>query len=223
MNNILKLINYLNENDPKHWPIMYNHCMRGQSFCRIMCCHKESWWDNDILNTNLDPNITEPLQFSENQSSFIPQDEKQSDIKFAYLTAHSHLEPYFKGDTKEAHFREIIQKRMAFPDLYFFTIKHPEDCNYQYPSRYIHLYASQQNSKRTYTETKPKNTSNVIDVDISKLYSYNRLDFEDEYCKLLNIFDFTPRFTSVRNFILQLLDRENSIFHEHLYRKRKIT
>ena len=222
MNNILKTINYLNKVDQKHWPIMYDHAMRGQSFCRIMCSHQESWWNNDLLNTSIDSNITDPLQFSENQSSFLAQDDKHADIKFAYLTTHTHLEPYYKGDTKELHFRRIVQEKMRFPSLYFFTIKHPEDCNYEYPSRYIYLFASQQNSKRTYSATNPKKGNNIINVDISKLFSYNRLDFEYEYCKLLNIFDFTPRFTSVRNFILQLLDRENSIFHDHLHRKRII-
>ena len=49
------------------------------------------------------------------------------------------------------------------------------------------------------------------------LFSYDRLEFENEYCKILNYFDFTPKFTSVRNFILNLLDREDYIQKSLLY------
>ena len=54
----------------------------------------------------------------------------------------------------------------------------------------------------------------MINVDISKLFSYNRNEFDDEYIKLINKFELTALFTTVRNFILQMLDRESS-FDKH--------
>ena len=54
----------------------------------------------------------------------------------------------------------------------------------------------------------------MINVDISKLFSYNRNEFDDEYIKLINKFELTALFTTVRNFVLQMLDRESS-FDKH--------
>ena len=37
---------------------------------RILASHKESWWDNQTMNINVDDAISDPLEFSENQSGF---------------------------------------------------------------------------------------------------------------------------------------------------------
>ena len=75
---------------------------------------------------------------------------------------------------------------------------------------YVYIFAKTINSKRTYIGSTPKNSENVFNIDISKLFSPKRGEFDQEYAKIVNFFNFTPRFSSVRNFILQLLDREKS-------------
>ena len=58
--------------------------------------------------------------------------------------------------------------------------------------------------KEKYFSREPKSSETAFNIDISiLLFSYDRLEFENEYCKILNYFDFTPKFTSVRNFILK--------------------
>lgn len=204
-------IEFLNDKDPKHWCIVQQPGMRGNAIARILASHKESWWDNDTMNLHTDNSIKDPLEFSETQSSFI---EGNHGIKMTYLAPHTNLRiDYFfvvDYDKDYAPFKKIINKRLKHLDKYFFTITHP----YKKPiSRYINLYASKQNSLRTYIQINPINDDKVINIDISKLFSYDRADFEDEYIKVINRFDFTPRFSSVRNFILQLLDRENNFKH----------
>ena len=44
--------------------------MRGNALVRILASHKESWWDNQTMNINVDDAISDPLEFSENQSGF---------------------------------------------------------------------------------------------------------------------------------------------------------
>ena len=43
--------------------------MRGNVLLRILAAHKESWWDNELMNYNSDPTLTS-LQLSENQFPF---------------------------------------------------------------------------------------------------------------------------------------------------------
>ena len=209
---IENFIKFLNNKDPKHWCIVQKPGMRGNAIARILASHEEAWWDNETMNTHTDNRITDPLQFSETQSSFI---EANHGIKMTYLAPHTNLRvDYFfvvDYDKDYAPFKKMISKRSDHLDKYFFTIIHPYKNT---TSRYINLYASKQNSLRLYTQTNQINDERVINIDISKLFSYDRLTFEDEYIKILNRFEFTPRFSSVRNFILQLLDRENN-FKDH--------
>ena len=216
---IENFIEFLNDKDHKHWCIVQKPGMRGNAIARILASHKESWWDNDTMNLHTDDNITDPLQFSETQSSFI---EGNHGIKMTYLAPHTNLrvDYFFVVDCNKdyAPFKKIMNKRSNHLDKYFFTITHPYK---NLIGRYIHLYASKQNSSRLYVETNQVDDERVINVDISKLFSYDRVDFEDEYVKILNRFDFTPRFSSVRNFILQLLDRETNFeYHSPILDKR---
>ena len=187
--------------------------MRGHAFVRILSAHKESWWNNKLMNINSDPDLKLPLQLSETQSSFLPLDQSRiviggSEFRNSFLAPHTNLNIFGRDNS---FIKEMLFERQK-PDnknKYFFTLRHPS-ANWNI-SRYIHLYASKQNTKRQYKCTEAKDGKNVINVDISKLFSYIRSDFEDEYCKLLNTFEFSALFTSVRNFILQMLDRESSI------------
>ena len=205
------LVNFLNDKDSKHWCIVQKPGMRGNAIARILASHKESWWDNETMNLHTDNSIKDPLQFSDTQSSFI---EGNHGIKMTYLAPHTNLRiDYFfvvDSDKDYAPFKKIISKRSEHLDKYFFTITHPYKKTI---SRYINLYASKQNSLRQYVETTSVENENVFNIDVSKLFTYNRIEFEDEYIKILKYFDFTPRFSSVRNFILQLLDRENNFKH----------
>ena len=202
-----KFIEALNKNDPKHWCILFDAGMRGNVLARILAAHKESWWDNELMNVNSDPDLELPLQLSENQSSFLPR--PGHDFSTTYLAPDTTLN-ICPGNMKMI--KPMLVKRQSNLDKYFFTLSHP------YPnwniSRYIHIYASKQNSKRPYNITQPINDKNVINVDISKLFSYNRNEFDDEYIKLINKFELTALFTTVRNFVLQMLDRESS-FDKH--------
>tara|TARA_Y100000114_G_scaffold79755_1_gene73431 strand:+ start:155 stop:739 length:585 start_codon:yes stop_codon:yes gene_type:complete len=187
--------------------------MRGHAFARILTAHKESWWDNELMNINADPDLQLPLQLSENQSSFLPLAQSRlvidgSEFRNSYLAPHTNLNIF--GRDKE-FIKKILYERQKpnNKNKYFFTLRHPSSS--WNISRYIHLYASKQNTKRQYKCTEAKDCKNVINVDISKLFSYIRSEFDDEYCKLLNTFEFSALFTSVRNFILQMLDRESSI------------
>ena len=203
-----KFINTLNEKDPNHWCILFAAGMRGNALARILAAHKESWWDNELMNLNSDPDLELPLQLSENQSSFLPR--PGHDFSTTYLAPDTTLN-ICPGNIKMI--KPMLVKRQSNLDKYFFTLSHP------FPhwkvSRYIHIYASKQNSKRPYNITKPIDDKNVINVDISKLFSYNRNEFNEEYIKLLNKFDLSALFTTVRNFILQMLDRE-STFDKHM-------
>ena len=193
--------------------------MRGNAFIRILSAHKESWWNNKLMNINTDFNLQLPLQLSESQSSFLPMRQPGvidgTEFRTSFLAPHTNLNIYVRDNKFR---KEILVERQNNPDIkskYFFTLAHPQsDWNI---SRYIHLYASKQNTKRQYKCTEAKDGKNVINVDISKLFSYIRSDFEDEYCKLVNTFEFSALFTSVRNFILQMLDRESSI--DNFYNK----
>ena len=207
-------INKLNSLDAKHWCILFDTGMRGNVLVRILAAHQEAWWDNESMNINSDPDIYLPLQLSETQSSFIPMDDPYLDFKITYLAPHTCLNVNTSNKTM---LQEIIKKRSKHKDKYFFTISHPE--SHWNISRFIHIYASEQNSKRFYKTTKPIVSENVINVDISKLFSYDRGKFEEEYCKILNTFQFTPMFASVRSFILQMLDRESSIDKHRVYSK----
>ena len=202
-----KFIEALNKNDPKHWCILFAAGMRGNVLARILAAHKESWWDNELMNVNGDPDLEFPLQLSENQSSFLPRPGHY--FSTTYLAPDTTLN-ICPGNMKMI--KPMLVKRQSSLDKYFFTLSHP------YPnwniSRYIHIYASKQNSKRPYNITQPIDNKNVINVDISKLFSYNRNEFDDEYIKLINKFELTALFTTVRNFILQMLDRESS-FDKH--------
>lgn len=204
-----KLINKLNQSDPLHWCILYANGMRGNLVLRILAAHRESWWNNKLMNINSDPTVDLPLQLSENQSTFYPMPEPKYDFAMNYLAPHTTLNIHEKN--KEV-LKEVLVERQKTLDKYFFTLAHPKS-DWEI-SRYIHIFASEQNSKRPYKTTKPVISENVINVDISKLFSYDRRSFEDEYCKLLNIFEFTPMFASVRSFILQMLDREASLNKE---------
>lgn len=208
-----KFINTLNEKDPNHWCILFAAGMRGNALARILAAHKESWWDNELMNYNSDPDLELPLQLSENQSSFLPR--PGHDFSTTYLAPDTclnvsggNMNIIKKILIKRQNFLDITNKEDENRDKYFFTLSHP------FPhwrvSRYIHIYASKQNSKRPYNITEPIDDKNVINVDISKLFSYNRNEFNEEYIKLLNKFDFSALFTTVRNFILQMLDRESS-------------
>ena len=206
--NLSNFITKLNK-DKKHWCIVYKPAMRGNTLLRILASHQESWWDNTLMNINTDKLLTDPLQFSENQSSFIDVNGRFS---ATYLAPHTNMSvDYFcihDWDNDSSSLKLAIQERQMNLDKYFFTCCHP--VKNMKIDRYIHAYASRQNSKRKYIETKIHSSESVINIDISKLFSYSRDDFEDEYVKIINEFDFTPRFNSVRNFVLQLLDRESS-------------
>ena len=210
MSKNFKTLETLNRIDPLHWCVIYEPGMRGNSLVRILCAHDESWWVNDLMNQHLDEDIKSPIQFSENQSSFRCY---WPDLKMGFLTTHNYLEI----DEKNEILLDIMKKRGRYLDKLFFTHIHPQYLNYQYPSKYIHVYASSNNSKRKYFSREPKSSETAFNIDISMLFSYDRLEFENEYCKILNYFDFTPKFTSVRNFILNLLDREDYIQKSLLY------
>ena len=213
MDNSDKLINALNEKDPHHWCILFAAGMRGNVLLRILAAHKESWWDNETMNGNADPTLTGPLQLSENQSSFLIN-QRGSDFSFTYLAPDTSLN-ICPGNMNMI--KPILIKRYSNPEKYFFTLSHP--LPHWKVSRYIHIFASKQNSKRPYKVTKPIDDKSVINVDISKLFSYNRIEFEEEYCKILHKFKFSALFTTVRNFILQMLDRESSFGkHAHLFK-----
>lgn len=209
-----KLINKLNQSDPMHWCILYATGMRGNVLLRILAAHQEAWWDNESMNINSDPDILLPLQLSETQSSFTPMYDPYYDFIITYLAPHTCLNI---NKYNKAMLKEIITKRIHHMDKYFFTLSHPEP--HWNISRFIYVYASEQNSKRFYKTTKPKLGENIINVDISKLFSYDRHKFEEEYCKILNTFQFTPMFASVRSFVLQMLDRESSIEKHRVYLK----
>lgn len=208
MYQLSEFINSLNAKDKKHWCIIYEPGMRGNALLRILASHQESWWDKYIMNIG---NADDPLEFSETHSTLVSNIEG---CKFgtAYLAPHTNmsLDFFCKIDFKNdlAPVKLAIKERYNSPDKYFFT------CCHSYAdlivNRYIHTYASKQNSRRNYIQTEAQTGDNVINIDISKLFSYDREEFEDEYIKIINKFDFTPRFTSVRNFILQLLDRETN-------------
>ena len=206
-----KFINALNKNDPDHWCILFAAGMRGNALARILAAHKESWWDNELMNVNADYDLKLPLQLSENQSSFLPRTgSSYYDFAATYLAPDTTL----NVSPENIHIiKKILIKRQSNLNKYFFTLSHPlPGWNI---SRYIHIYASMQNSKRLYKTTEPKDDKNVINVDISKLFSYNRNKFEDEYIKLLNKFEFSALFTIVSNFILHMLDRD-STFDKHM-------
>lgn len=195
--------------DAKHWCVVYKPVMRGNALVRILASHKESWWDNTLMNINTDPKIYDPLQFSENQSSFIDVD---GNFITSYLAPHTNMSVDFfcshDWKNKTAPLTLAIRERHNNINKYFFTCCHPQE-DFKV-DRYIHVYASKQNSRRKYVETKLHEGESIINIDISRLFSYSRYEFEDEYIKIVNRFGFTPRFSSVRNFILQLLDRETS-------------
>ena len=56
--------------------------------------------------------------------------------------------------------------------------------------------------KRTYIGSTPKNSENVFNIDISKLFFPKRGEFDQEYAKIVNFFNFTPRFSSVKKFYI---------------------
>lgn len=201
----LPTIKALNKIDSKHRVVLFCGGMRGNALIRILAAHKESWWDSDLMNNG--DTSTDPLLHPENTSGFYALDSDK--LKEWFATAHTGC-----GILDEAIFKQLLKKRQNDSDKWWFTWTHPLNIDLaskSIQSEHITVYASEKSKYRKYFTTSPVKNNFAINVDISKLFSHDREKFYEEYIKIINHFGFTARFTSVRNFVLQLLDRESYI------------
>jgi len=201
---VLPTIKALNKIDSKHRVVLFSGGMRGNALVRILASHKESWWDRDLMNNG--DTTTEPLLYPENTAAFNAL--KSDELKDWYATAHTGC------NILDEPFEQILKKRQDNLDKWWFTLVHPLNIDLaskSIQSEHITVYASEKSKYRKYFTTSPVKNNFAVNVDISMLFSYDREKFFEEYIKILNHFNFTARFTSVRSFILQILDRESYI------------
>ena len=201
----LRKIELLTKADKKHFCIFYEQNMRGNSVARILASHNESWWVTELMNNTHEP--LEPLSFPETVSTF-------NFIEFGkhnYTLNHTGMmfqDPF--------NFEKILLQRKNFKDLYWFTWTHPHFHKNIFPKcEFIYLYSSQQNSERKYSARKPLNNDFAFNIDVSLLFSYDREDFYNEYSKIVKKFDFSPKYGSVRAYILSVLDRD-AYYKKHM-------
>ena len=198
----LRIIKALNKIDPKHRLVLFTPGLRGNALIRILASHEESWWDRDLMNNG--ETTTDPLLYPENTASFhtvVP-----NEFKEWYAAAHTGCMIGIP-----TIFELIVKKRKNHLDKWWFTFCHPTNIvkdSDSLGSEHITLYASENSKYRNYLTTSPVKNDFAFNVDISMLFSCDREKFYNEYIKILNHFNFTARFTSVRSFILQILDRE---------------
>jgi hypothetical protein len=179
--------------------------MRGNSIARILACHKESWWETSLMNNTREH--LDPLCFPETVSTFNFIDFG----KHNYTINHTGLmfeDPF--------SFESLLTIRSGYSDLYWFTWTHPHFHKNIFPKcEFIYLYSSQQNSERKYSARKPLNNDFAFNIDVSLLFSYDREDFYNEYSKIVKKFDFSPKYGSVRAYILSVLDRD-AYYKKHM-------
>ena len=201
----LKKIELLSKADPKHICVFFEPNMRGNSIVRILASHKESWWETFLMNDTHEP--LDPLCFPDTVSTFRLHDISKEQYKF------NHTGLMF-GDKQ--NFESLLRIRSGYSDLYWFTWTHPHLQDNNFPEcNFIYLYSSQQNSERKYSVRKPLNNDFAFNIDVSLLFSYDREDFYNEYSKIVKKFDFSPKYGSVRAYILSVLDRD-AYYKKHM-------
>ena len=124
-----EFVNLLNKKDPNHWCVFYLPGMRGNALVRILASHKESWWDNQTMNINVDDAISDPLEFSENQSGF-KLEYPYKNLSSLYLAPHTNVNVDFfcsHGYMNEmSKMKQTLEKRNTNSNKYFFTCAHPD-------------------------------------------------------------------------------------------------
>ena len=207
----------------KIFPVIYGPGMRGQSFSRIMQAHKEVYYQPD--------NIRTWLQFSD---SFIEEtkldslavDEEVCEFKadrdFAY---NRFANSTFHNDSSKTHWIKNTSlasylKEKQFETKLLFQILHDDIYNdrlskniiidklYSSDKPYVNLYGHVDRSFFPKMYFPPHERSNAININIDSLYSVDYEQFEEEYFKILRIFNLYSRLNRVRSFILLNLDRQ---------------
>lgn len=198
------LIEKLNKNDPLHRTVVFAGFMRGNSVVRILASHKESWWDSNLMNSGSTENC--PISYPENLAGFCPV--KLDQFKVWYDKPHTGS---MIGDPFT--FKKILLQRYrpVNKGKWWFTWSHVSNIPGTLTGNHIFLYASEKAKYRNYIDREKSKNKFAFNIDISKLFSYDRGEFYEEYTNIIQHFNFTPRYNSVRSFILQCLDREDYI------------
>ena len=200
-------------------PIWFSGKYRGSAIQRILSAHPECVWEKSWCNS-LDESTTHPLQFPESVDSFFGTTDNyrfKGGFKAAHAWAHTGLSLHSTDKTVVQNFARLSYNHTT--KLVFFA-QHPEDESeivikkqniFLYSSDFDSLAKRPFNDIHTLKRVQPINHANVLNIDISQLFSSDYETFFNEYLKLVLHFDLTIQTNAVRAFILRYLERERYI------------
>ena len=218
--------------DDRCIPIIAPPGLRGHATLRILCSHKEVWWDSSLMNYNNIPDI-DSLSYPDD-GIFIDFRTPDAPHNINFMSAHTimitnrplnRLKCFDVIKDYYANPKNILQSHTIFQAHYIehipvrpFIYLYSSNLAYTVKQRSVWFSRDYKEAGTEYYNKKTKNFMEnpikqplAFNIDVYKLYSEDDLVFESEYQKIVNHFNFTSNIDRVRSFIKLYLDREKSI------------
>jgi len=199
-------LNKLIEKHPDNFVIIFfRGGMAGSALCRILNSHPEFYYKQKYLNQK---EYNDPLKFPDSVEGFFVQDHKWLGFKQQHLgCVHtSFYTPWNAKDDLREYFNLVKQGKTVVLKTHDFNLYEKfknNRCIFIVEDKPLDR-GSISNKVGNYHSISEK----VFSVNINNLMSKNYDTFLNEYIKLVQEFNLTPRINSVRSFILMWLERQ---------------
>ena len=196
-------------------PIWYYKLYRGNAVQRVLSAHPECAWEKDWC-ASLDSSNVSPLDFPETHSAYLGSDENIKRLGESESHAWAHTGFGLHHLTQDT-IKKFRQAAKTHKDKLVFFSQHPDEKTIiSIKKRNVFLYSSQPfirpfKDKQVPKKVLPIEHPAVFNIDIAKLFSDDYKTFLQEYCQIVDYFNFTPKTNAVRAFILRYLERERYI------------
>jgi len=185
--------------------ICFNDGMGGSSLLRILTGHDEIYHSKKNL---LQLDYDDPLRYPDSTEGFYIHPVHRLSFKEQHLAcAHTSFHTPWEGSNTEdlrLYFKLVKENKIIVLKTHqFIADKFPK-------TKFIYIIgkALDRGISINMTEEKYSKSNNIYYLEISKLFSYDYNTYLDQYIKLVNYFNLTPRVNSVRAFILMWLERQ---------------
>lgn len=209
---------------PKKFVIVFfRHGMAGTSILRILLCHEEFSHSLKYLGQS---DYDDPIRFPDSVEGF----EAHRDHNLPFTEQHlacTHLGFYTPWDSGE-YSEDIYEYFKLFQQNKLLALKtHNLHLYDKYKKcRCVFLHATgnfNRDISHDVTQEIEKSSKHIPEeafkIDISNLFSSDYEQFLDEYLKIVNEFDLTPRVNSVRSFVLLWLEKQKRL---NIFKQRNL-
>ena len=228
--NTIKISTIFKNLDSRCTPILAPAGFRGHATLRILCSHKEVWWDSSKMNSDHIPN-RDSITYPEN--GIFRDFRIKAPQKIDYIAVHTKmitnviisftecfdiLSDYYSDNKNNLHSFVIFQMdfldyipNIPFIHLYSSNVKHTVKQREYWFKDDIREHTGHYTVERIKKMGLPSSNPLAFNIDVYKLYSEDDSAFETEYQKIVNHFNFTSNIDRVRSFMLTYLEREQSV------------